>query len=50
MEVGFNWWRERVGRTSLVVEAGVEKEWAHSMDLAVGEASTVGEAVGVASR
>jgi hypothetical protein len=26
MEVSFNWRRERVGRTSMVVESGVEKE------------------------
>jgi hypothetical protein len=39
MEVGFNWRRERVGRTSTVVEVGVEKEWVHGVDLAaVGEA------------
>jgi hypothetical protein len=33
--------RERVGRTSTAVEAGVKKEWAHSVDPAmVGEALT----------
>jgi hypothetical protein len=39
------WRRKRVGRTSTVVEAGVEKEWERGVDLTV-----VDEVVGVASR
>jgi hypothetical protein len=43
MEVSFDWRRERVGRTSTVMEAGVEKERVRGMDLA-----KVGEVVGEA--
>jgi hypothetical protein len=59
MEIGFDWRRERVGRTLTTVEAGAEKERVHGVDLtAVGEAvgdagmdpTAVGEAVDVASR
>jgi hypothetical protein len=40
------WWRERVGRTSMVVEVGTEKERAYNVDpVEVGEA--VGEGTGV---
>jgi hypothetical protein len=40
------WWRERVGRTSMVVEVGTEKERAHNVDpTEVGEA--MGEGTGV---
>jgi hypothetical protein len=39
MEAGFNWRRERVGRTSMAVEASMEKERTCGVDLAaVGEA------------
>jgi hypothetical protein len=43
MEIGFDWRRERVGRTLTTVEAGAEKERTRIVDLAA-----VGEAVGEA--
>jgi hypothetical protein len=43
MEAGFDWRRERVGRTSTVVEASTEKERARGVELAAVR-KAVGEA------